>query len=526
MAGKTDADRIYTQRAAVLYLQPGGPGVSAESDPKKLYKVMLAGSETSEASFTGVTVPVRGDVSRIFSYDPYHRYQFKQVATSEGPPERPSGTLGFHNKIAGAVLRHMRKLRCPWNVYVYFGSCHDVSDRESGWDLIGIGSRWIGGEQNFGDLVNHDSDDKTMTEVPGTMDDFYWIGNIYFDDGKTVNDVGGNGVKAIAFANKVNCGECGGTGDDGSEWIYAIAGGNTASSGGGPIPAYITYSTDAGENWSTAQAVGGTPDADQAMAAMVIGNYLVILGKGFTNAGFWYSELSGLGVPGSFTNQSTGFGTTTMNDFAMLSPAEIFIVGNSGYILKSSDFKKGASTVSAGTITTSNLNAIDGIDDTLVAVGAAGTVLYSHNRGVSWAAASASPVGTALSTVAVKSKYEWWVGTTSAGVYYTKNGGLSWTQVTVSGISGTVQKIIFPTAEKGYLVTGAGDVAGTVNGGDTWSDGAAHLNQIPTTGGLITVAAPDGRIVDRDVAANIVCIGGISADLTDGVVFTGKTGIF
>jgi photosystem II stability/assembly factor-like uncharacterized protein len=418
-----------------------------------------------------------------------------------------------------ALVRQLHARDCAMNLYLPSGQCRDLSDLTRGWDRQTIISYAEPTEYDRGDLMSFDDTPERVTSIALAAEDIYEIAPLNFDEGVTESGAGASGFVSIAFADLRGCGECG-YDNDGSDWIYAVTSGDTASD---PTPngPSLYYSTNAGDSWTEITSATLGSGIAQAAAVAVIGDYVVILGKNFTTAGFWYAQLSKSGVPGTWTSVTTGFSTSTMNAMYVLSPREIFMAGNAGKLYKSNDFRAGVTTDLTITGVTTVWAEIHGQGDTIVVVGATGVIYRSYDRGVTWSSVT-GPVATALTGLAVMDKYHWWIGTTGAGVYYTADGGVSWTQKNVAGLSGIVYHILFATAEIGYL--GATNLAMTTDGGETWTTGTSRVLNVPTVGQFYSIGAP--TFARKEVAAAIVCYGGISADNLDGVLFTAKSQIF
>ncbi len=509
-------DTVLTQQGSRLWIQRGGP----RPGNRPLFGV----TQTGPVILTGVSNPEQGSIEPIRIYDPFRPKRFTNVGRKASPADLPSATLTVLERTGFRIPWQLLEQSCPLNLYLYTGACGDMNQFAKGWEGYAlILSHGEVTDKDLGDRMAWEDDDQIEDELDLTFESIYAIGRLNFDEGNSLAGVGSRGVRDIAFACNPNCGECGDVVSDGSQWIYALVGGLNTS-GVISVTPKVMRSTNKGVTWITADIVA-TPAIAQGEALAVIGNFLVVLGADTSDTGgFWYAELSALGVPGSYTGIQTGFAAGIYPyDMFVLSPSEIIIVGESGYVWKSSDFHTGVTVVDKGVSTTQNLLAVHGRGDKLVAVGATGTVIHSNDRGDNWGVAAATPGAEALYSVAVVSDSIWWVGGPGGAVYYTLDGGNSWAQKTVPGLSGQVQGIYFVNDEVGFVV-GQNSFATTWDGGETWTQTDPRLNNKPTVGQFRAIAVPECAPTGRRV--NFVAFGGTAANNNDGVVFVAKADEF
>jgi photosystem II stability/assembly factor-like uncharacterized protein len=158
-----------------------------------------------------------------------------------------------------------------------------------------------------------------------------------------------------------------------------------------------------------------------------------------------------------------------------------------------------------------------------VAVGAAGTVIRSINRGATWAATSVSPTVSGLQALEVFSQKRIWVGSINGYVWYTLDGGKSWTKKGFSGEgTGQVFDIQFPTEEIGYMLHGNATPTArlfvTLDGGFSWVNTTWRVVGWPTFNYAKRLAYPKSS--DSAVNVNNVAIAGITSG-NDGVLLLG-----
>jgi photosystem II stability/assembly factor-like uncharacterized protein len=280
--------------------------------------------------------------------------------------------------------------------------------------------------------------------------------------------------------------------------------------------------------------ITGIGAAEQPTAIRVIAGYLVVfsrLGGGATTSSYYISQLnSKTGVPSSTWSEiTTGFvATKPINDVYVANSREIYIVADAGYIYFTDNIAAGVTVLSAATATSNNLARVRGDGDgNIVAVGASGTVVKSVNRGVTWAATTASPVVASLTAVAVLDADRYWAGSAAGNVYYTLDGGVSWTaKAFPNSGSGAVGDLVFATDEVGYIlhtVGGAGFIVSTWDGGGNWTGSANRiLNTVAAVARVNRLAYP--RVSNLTTRANNIMVGALMAT-PDGAVLVGAPNI-
>lgn len=504
---KLTADEIVTQKHKRAFIQWGGP--------KPGNPVAYAGQDAQYMAIDGVTVPESGGVDPIWVPDPNRQGRYRLVGRTISPPDLASATLMIRER-HGLIPRQLLNQPCSFNFYEVTGPCRDLSDFIRGWsDYILIYSLAIVTEKDLGTRTAWDSDDAIEDSLSITLADVYPVGSITFSQ-EASTDVDLE-VVDIVYGGGVNCGNCGAE-NDGTRWIYAV----TKSSGGGSpgLPGEVVYSVDGGVSWNQIE-VDGMSDTEDPVAIEVVGNYLVVVGLD----AYYYAELDlDTGAPGTFTAVTTGFvAAGSPTDVYVLSSREVWFCGDGGYIYKSTDITAGVSVWLDGSDYTEDLKRISGSDETIVAVGALGQVLYTINRGASWTAAVSTPANTTLQALAVRSDKHWWVGGTDGRVYYTLTGGKTWTEKGFSGAGvGQVYEIVFATEEVGYIsrsdATPTAVILATYNGGEDWSSSAPRIASLPVFDRANRIAIPK---TDAGIAANNIAIAGLAGDGSDGLILLG-----
>jgi photosystem II stability/assembly factor-like uncharacterized protein len=202
-----------------------------------------------------------------------------------------------------------------------------------------------------------------------------------------------------------------------------------------------------------------------------------------------------------------------------MSPARVMY----GYIYHTRDIATGVTAVSAGDATSNNLRRIHGSGNTIVAVGDGATVVKTTN-GKTFATTTVAPTGNDLYSVQVMSEYRYWVGSNSGVLSYTLDGGAGvWTVVAFSGSgSGVINDIVAPTAECilfSHTRSGTAHLFSSINSGVTFVESGSRIQNVPVADQFTRLATPNNDVAD--LMANVLLIGGLAGDGTDGILLLG-----
>ena len=509
---KLTADEVLTQQHKRAYIQWGGP---MPNNP-----VTFAGQDGQYMTITGVSLPEAGGFDPIWAPDPSNAKRYRLIGRKVSVPDIPSATMTFFEK-HGVLPRQLFK-QCPFSAYEVAGMCMDLSDLYNGvTDYLLVYSLAMVADKNLGDRVSMDTDELIGDELSISLSDIYPVGPLGFgDNALTLID---REVMDVTYGTREMCGNCG-PANDGAQWIYAI----TRSSGGSPgLPSEVIYSTNGGLTWNqvTITGIGAAEDPNHIEA---IGSRLVVLSPtagSATSGGYYWADVDpDTGIPGTWTKVTSGFVTSAQpRDMFTLSPREVYICGDAGYIYKMTDVPSGVTVLNAGAATTQNLLRISGAEDVIVAVGDSGTVVRSINRGATWATTQAAPTVSQLTTVSVFTQKRIWVGSVNGYIWYTLDGGKTWTKQAFSGEgTGQVFDIVFATQEIGYMLHGNATPTArlfvTLDGGRTWTNSTWRIVGWPTFNYAKRLAVPTSS--DSAVNVNNVAIAGITST-NDGVLLLG-----
>jgi photosystem II stability/assembly factor-like uncharacterized protein len=181
-----------------------------------------------------------------------------------------------------------------------------------------------------------------------TLSDIYPLGQLGF--GQEASTQIERAVIDVVYGTTNTC-RC----EDATQYIYAIT--DTSGAGSPGLPAEVLYSTDGGSTWTEVN-VDGMGAEESPLAIDLVGQYLVVLGD---DAHFYAEINQETGEPGTFTEVTTGYvGAGSPQDLHVVSPREIFIVGDGGYVYKSTDITASVTVVDAGDATSEDLKRIHG----------------------------------------------------------------------------------------------------------------------------------------------------------------------
>ena len=509
-----------TQRSAYkrVWVQRGGP--------RPTNALRYAGADGSYIELGDVTNPIR-TITREQQHDPEQLGAYRTVAVIEGPADFATSQVMFKNK-RGALPWVEFDQQCEYNLYQPVGYCRSPGDFSNGWETgVLILSRGRPTQAVDQGLAKFSEDVASIIQADTTWTGGkYTVGTLFFEEEAAASVV--RQIVDVTYFLSQSCGQCG-PANDGTSWRYALQQDDGASTG---ILAQVIYTVNDGATYTAANitTLGGneTVTAIDGMAGALI----VTSGTGNAYHYSYVDELTG--VPGAWTEVETGFvATFTPNDLYVASPTEAFIAAQGGYVYALRRVGGPVEAILTGSVTAQNLSRVDGAHDTVVAVGAAGTVIFSRNRGRSWQAAGAAISGNpALQALLVVDEYLWYVGTATGRIYYTQTGGDEWTELTFPGSgTGQVWDIAGATSEVLYFshstTTPDGRVFASITGGAVWdlstSSAQQRMTGWPTIDHANRLAVP--KVGTLATKANHLFVGGLGGNGTDGVLIHGTPNV-
>lgn len=509
---RPSTSEVYSTQSNRAFIQYNG---ARPNNPVEFY-----GVGAPYMILQSVTIPINGAVTNqwVPSRNTIGKYEIAKRTIA--PPPIASATMHVLEQIG--TLNKFLTQDCTLTAYLNFGACADLSNFLYGWSgKVKIFAEGIVGSINAGNQGEWNAENLIVDQVPLSLKRIYEIGEMGF--GRVADSDIVTEIVDVVYGAVARCGTCGAQ-NDGTEWIYALEKRLSSSSGD---QADILYSTDGGGTW-TSQIINGIGTSVDPTAIDVVGDKLVVV-VASENAYYYATINQTTGAPSSFTKVTTGFvSTKTPNDIYVANPNEIYFAANGGYLYKSTDITQGVSPVSAAGATTNNLNRIAGDgNNTIVAVGASGTVVISLNNGRSWAVAASAPSANSLTAIEVLSADLFWVGDASGGLYYTLTQAGSWSTKLLSNSPAQINDIAFVNDEVGWIAaqtsTPTGLLYSTWNGGRDFTTNAAapRMFGVPTADfqKANRVAIPFAANVTT--ASNNVAVGGLGAS-ADGVLIIGS----
>ncbi len=444
----------------------------------------------------------RGDVTKIECPSEEAYGEFTEVGIIPGELSRMTTTLT--GRMSRTELSSFYKLfidGCPFDLHLHFGLCN-APDAFNQYDKALVFENVYVTSFGTDPLIALQSADRAV--INETMDisigNFYELVNLVYGEranAQTTDDQ----IVTMEICDRRSCGADCDDASSGCDKIFA------ASSD------YVAYySDDAGLTW-TRQVITGAPPVGGLIVDGTCWNDLWVL---LDNQGtFWYVDradlLDGVGVFSSVASALTGTGTSLDTNHGTG-----VIVGSNGNIAVFTDPEGGTTLVDAGFAAGNNtLNDVYIGDGAAVAVGNLGTVVYSYDTEVWYTSPTSPGAALTLTSVVVKSKNNWLVGTSNGQVWCTDDGGRTWGRVkypTWLTNTGTVTDMQLSTRHVLYMTIGTA-LYRSIDGGSSWvAEPNSKLN-FTTNGGLHSIATC------RD-NPNFVLVGGQGVG-GDGMIIAG-----
>jgi hypothetical protein len=501
MAGTIlDESEIIKQLGTRTFYQPGGAG-----QPRYFLGV------NSEYGFIdGMNLPTNGSIDPIYVPDPRRPDRYRLISRSRGVPDLPSVDLVFLESWGG-IPSVLMAPKCAFNLYEVHGRCADLSDIYRGWEsymLIYSGFTFEG-PVDGGTRTAMDSDDPLKDSVSAKGVATYPVGAISFGEEAATNVV--VEVIDLVYGQQVNCGNCGAL-NDGSQMIYAITRANVGSPA---APGQLVYSLDGGLTWNNS-AITGIGAAAEPAYIDIVGSILFV-GTSLTSL-FWTVLNADTGAPTTWNSVTL---PVAMTDVYVQAPNAIFFSASAGRIYKTTDIAIAPVLIDGGA--TDNLLRITGLNEMIVAVGAAGRVYRSLNNGVTWSTLTA-PFNTSLNAVIALGDKDIRVGGANGISYHTVNGGAVWVTDALPLTGGTIQDMVAATREViwlTYQLTSVAYLLTSLDGGLTWATNTntSRIANWPVFQKAGRLAFPVAA--DIAVAANYLAVAGLATSGTDGILIAG-----
>jgi len=401
----------------------------------------------------------------------------------------------------------LRRTNCEFPLFLNAGDCARPDD-PNGWTskiaLIGARITSFGLDGTFN--PESGGDNATIKyNLPGSFKDMYPVRPINFQefaDSTTLADI----LDGLWY-DVVNCGSCD-TPSDGTRKLYFLAQANSGSPG---LSSQIVRTVNGGQTWAALDIpVLGGASANRLIA---MGSRLLVLSQNL--GGYAWAEFTDIDA-GTVTwaAQTTGFvaGKAPRAGWSK-SSFEAFIAGAGGYLYFINNAGDAPSRIlTDGSLTTQNFNDIDGVGNNIVAVGDSNAMIRSYNNGNSFSLVTGPAVGVNLTSVFVRDRNFYFVGTGNGRLYRTTDGGVTWTLSALSGLT-VINDIRFFDNFVGYLAgeaSGVAKVYRTTDGGVTWEN-TSKIKGLPTSQRINVV-------VPNPYDPNVLAVGGRKTAGGDGLI--------
>lgn len=454
-----------------------------------------------------------GDIEKIEAPDPTKFDSFVQIGEIKGANERPTFSLmGRYALELKSEFMRMATAGCAFDVHINFGQCHDPREHNTFTKKIVIENAFAT-SYDVTDLGALASDDRAVIDETINVSGREVYELLELTVAARGGDVVTNEIVDITICDTPSCGDCE-TESDGCNQIYALS----IAAGGSPsTPADVVYSLDGGTTWY-AHDIDTLGAAELPTGIACLGAYIVVVSSGSNSLHYALKSDFVNGLDPTWTEVSTGFVTGGSPNAISSTGTTAFIVGNLGYIYKTSDPTSGVEVLDAGvSFPLGQYNDVHAYsDDFVIAVGNGGAIVKAED-GTIFSAVTPSPVGVGVhfNTVWAKSETEWWIGGSDGNLRYTRNSGTLWTTKAFSGSgTGVVHDIAFSNDTVGYLshatAGNVGRMFRTTNGGYDWV-------LMPEGSGTFPANTKLNAIAPCIHDPNFVVAGGVNA-ATDGVI--------
>jgi len=513
MANPLDANELIKQGQTRTFYQPGGPGTN----------MYFFGLDTSYHFIDSAEMPSNGSIDPVFVPDPRRPNRYKLIARQIGAPDLPTVSLVFHEQWGG-IPRALMAPKCEFNLYEVHSRCADLSDFYRGWDsyvLIYSGFRFEAGI-DLGTRTAADSDEGLTANIDAKGAAIYPVGALGF--GTEATSEVESRIYDVVYGTSITCGDCG-VQNDGSQFVYAVAGGTDQYASVINYQVTVKYTIDGGANWSNSTLTGiyGTPQfIDIAGSTLFVG----IMSTNTANTIIAYNQIDPLtGTLGTWSSYTIA--NVVLTDTWVKSARSVWFSAKQGKIYKSTDIVNAPTLIDSDAGTATDFNRIAGANDTIVVAGGpsgSGIVRYTKNGGATWTSYSTATINSAASTsiadrftaLAVLDDRNWYLGTNDGYIVKTLTAGATWAEIGFTGNhSGSVADIAFPTREVAWIahnVNNTGKLLTTIDGANTvvMYDATSRILNYPVASvqAINRIGVP--YLAEPPVAANYVTLGGLA----------------
>lgn len=414
--------------------------------------------------------------------------KFDKVASLAGELSRMTTTLT--GRMSRTELSRLYQLfidDCPIDAQLHFGLCQDPEDFDSFDKAMVFEDVRVTSFSTEALVALQASDRAVVNEsVDISIGRYYEVIKLLYGVRGSAQTTNG-AIVDVTISDRQNCGTGCDESSNGYNKIFA------ASADG-----YVYSSADGGLTWNTFDNSAALGVGETIVGAAVYKTaYMLLDTIGHIHYAPKADILAGTPTFAEIDTALTGAGAA-INSFGTVA----VVSGAAGDIAIITDAE--GSTELVNTDASVSLSAIGvGEDGTIVVGGASGVVMYSFDGEV-WYAATALTATPTVSSVLVKSKTNWIVGTTNGKLFGTTNSGRTWTQQTYPGWVtnvASIKAIEAGTTHVLYMATN-GKFYRSANAGSTWVEQPDSTAAFPTNASLNAIAA---------FGPNFVVVGGVTA---------------
>jgi hypothetical protein len=488
---------------------------------------------------TGLSKSV-GDITSYFCPDPFRSGRFVEAATIQGEENRWTFTVTGPKPFGSeSILRKLlRQSGCEFDLQIHFGRCNDPTDFNGATQIV-VAEGVRVSDYSTDDLValNPGEEAVIAETISLSAREIYEIFQPELFQATEADTADNLMLACVYYPGAISDGCVAGCGEGCVEdcMVYFALGVPFVPSLNGSV-VNILYTLNGGIDWSTYTL----PCAASAAAALGYYNLVVGGNKLFITL----NEVGGNGHIFSVPVDNIINGTSNGNTFfsvnhpitdTFFSGGILWAVGTGGRISAVDTRSYVSVLVEDGSSYPNNWWAIDGCDeDNLIVGGTAGQLAYRAN-GSSLQRVQLMIGNTQIiddiTSVAQKSRSDWYVVTSRGILYCTTNCGRTWTQTGL--FDACVKQIQFATNNIGYIVVGSPPaIYRTSDGGTSWRLINDASQQIPEGTVLFDIAAcptnPNhfvaaGRVT---LSGGDLCIadGGMAIEGDSGVLLVGQVG--
>lgn len=369
----------------------------------------------------GLTEPL-GDIEWSQCQDPATPGKFIHDVETEGFAGPPEGSVLMKKSIQNLI--HTRLRMCRWDIDIRYQICPRRDDPLN-WEAIDRICNAKFTETSTDDEVAYSEEDDGQVVITAPFKGEPPLVHIWrLTAALKDTDLTTEAINFVSVCAGESCaGDCGP-----AEECFLIAG--TTAVGGNPN---LLVSDEGGDYW-TLTVFDGTNDTPAWTNAITegdcLGSLYIVLSNGEA-AYAWATDVDGVWTEVVLAD----FAANPPNAVVIESPSNIYIVGDNGYIWKSIDGGRTASTEDggdAGDATSENLNDVVAITDKfIVAVGDNNAIVKTENAGLTWTLVDGVPAAqdaVNINTILGLDKNRWLLGYADGEMWYTEDGGLTFVQ--------------------------------------------------------------------------------------------------